>query len=48
MLKAREVNSSTIIDSSSIRFYKDGKTSSTSLSFKIMDVTEFNTSLNNQ
>jgi hypothetical protein len=48
MLEAKEDNSSTIIDSFSIRFYKDGKTSNTSLSFKIMDIAKFSTSFSNQ
>jgi hypothetical protein len=39
MLEAKEVDSSTIIDSPSIKFYKDGKILRTSLSFKIMETT---------
>jgi hypothetical protein len=47
MLDAKEINSSTIIDSSSIKFYKKGKTLGAPLSFKTMDIVEFITSLNN-
>jgi hypothetical protein len=47
MLEAKKVNSSTIIDSSSIKFNKDGKTSGTFLSFKIIDIVEFNTLFSN-
>jgi hypothetical protein len=45
MLEAKEINSSTIIDSSSVRFCKDGKILRTSLSFKIMKITKFSASL---
>jgi len=48
MLKAEKVNSSTTIDSSSIRFYKKGKLPCTFLSFKIMDIAEFSALLNDQ
>jgi hypothetical protein len=48
MLKAEKVNSSTTIDSSSIRFYKDGKLSCTSLSFKNMDIAKFTALFNDQ
>jgi hypothetical protein len=48
LLKAEKVNSSTTIDSSSIRFYKKGKLPCTSLSFKIMDIAEFSALLNDQ
>jgi len=45
MLDAKKVNSSTIIDSSSIKFYRNDKILSAFLSFKTMDITEFKASL---
>jgi hypothetical protein len=48
MLDAKEVNSSTTIDSSSIKFCEEGITSSGSLSVKTMDIVEFKASLSNQ
>ncbi len=47
MLDAKEINTSTIIDSSSIKFCKKGRTLGASLSFKTMHIVEFRTSLNN-
>jgi hypothetical protein len=44
MLDTKEVNSSTIIDSSSI----NGRILGASLSFKTMDIAKFRASLNNQ
>jgi len=48
MLDAKEVNSSTTIDSSSIKFCEEGITSSAFYSFKTMDIAEFRASLSNQ
>ncbi len=47
MLNAKEVNSSTTINASSIKFCKEGKTSSAFLIFKTMDIVEFIASFNN-
>jgi len=48
MLNAKEVNSSTTIDASSIKFFREGKTSSVFLIFKTLDIVEFKASFNNQ
>jgi hypothetical protein len=47
MLNAKEVNSSTTIDSSSVKFYKEGKTLGAILSFQTMDIAKFRASLSN-
>jgi hypothetical protein len=47
MLDAKEVNSSTIIDSFSVKFYRNGKNLSAFLSFKTTYITKFRASLNN-
>jgi hypothetical protein len=48
ILNAKEINSTTTIDSSSIKFCRHGITSGAFLTFKTMDMVEFKTSFSNQ
>jgi len=48
MLNAKEDNSTITIDSSSIKFCREGRTLGAFLSFKTMDIVEFRASFNNQ